>query len=70
MALLPWRRDGKPLLRSKTFWANILALGVGAIGYLTGVVPTEYVVIVQAAQALLNIVIRTWFTEEPINSVG
>ena len=53
--------DGKPLLKSKTFWVNLLTLGAAHVGAL----PAKYVPLVSA---VVNIALR-FLTKEPITSV-
>lgn len=60
--------DGKALLLSKTFWANVLGL-IGMVLTATGVVgEPEWVQYELAALALANVVIRL-ITKQPIESV-
>ena len=60
--------DAKKWYLSKTFWFNGVALVVmvlGAFGY-TGEVPQEWGVYVPAIVALVNLVLRSFFTEKPL----
>jgi hypothetical protein len=60
--------DAKKWYASKTFWFNVVALIVmvlGAFGY-TGEVPQEWGVYVPAIIAAVNLVLRTFFTKEPL----
>ena len=60
--------DAKKWYLSKTFWFNGVALVVmvlGAFGY-TGEVPQEWGVYVPAIVALVNLVLRSFFTEQPL----
>ena len=60
--------DAKKWYLSKTFWFNGVALVVmvlGAFGY-TGEVPQEWGVYAPAIVALVNLVLRSFFTEKPL----
>lgn len=52
---------GKSLFKSKTFWLNVLGVGV----HVAGIVPPQYGV---PALAILNVLIRL-LTEQPITGV-
>ncbi len=61
--------DAKKWYLSKTFWFNGVALVVmvlGAFGY-TGEVPQEWGVYVPAIVAVVNLVLRSFFTEQPLS---
>jgi hypothetical protein len=67
--------DGKTLIASKTFWLNVasvlllvaaLFLPGGQFAELLGPKVVEYIGI---GVAVLNIVLRVFFTSEPIKSV-
>lgn len=58
----------KPWYASKTLWVNVLMM-VGLILTATdvlAVVPKEMLPYVGAANAVVNIVLRVWFTREGI----
>lgn len=61
--------NGKPLMKSKTFWVNALILAAGVAGYVAGHdVIADYpqvVSILAAVQGGVNIVLRL-ITSEPI----
>lgn len=60
--------DGKSLLTSKTFWANLLGAGIQIAGIASGALPDKYAVYTIAAQGILNILLRL-VTDQPITSL-
>lgn len=59
--------DGKSLLASKTFWANLLAGGLQIAGMVSGFMPEKYAPLGVAVQSILNIVLRL-VTNQPITT--
>lgn len=58
---------GKSLVESKTFWINVLGTVVQVLPDLAAVIPQPYGII---AMAVINIVNRLFFTEQPITIVA
>lgn len=59
---------GKPLITSKTTWANLLLGAIQVAGILSGYLPEKYVPYTVAFQSVANIVLRL-ITGEPITGL-
>ena len=64
----------KAFYESKTFWVNVLMFILGAIAVFTSGegAPLVTPVVLQwlvVASALVNLVLRIWFTDAPISGV-
>jgi hypothetical protein len=57
---------GKPWYTSKTIWVNALALG-GSVAIAQGIAPDQWAEISTAIITVANIVLRLFFTDQPIN---
>lgn len=55
---------GKSLIGSRTFWLNVLGLVTAVAG--SGIIPPQYSM---PALAILNIINRVYFTNEPVTSI-
>lgn len=56
----------KPFYFSKTVWLNVITTIIGALALLPGTIPAEYEPYVLLAVGVLNVVLRVWFTDQPI----
>ncbi len=54
--------DPKPIVTSKTLWFNL----VDGLMQITGILPPPYGI---AVSVIGNIILRTWFTDRPINGL-
>lgn len=57
-------------LKSKTFWVNVLVVLVAALGLATKelALTPEAMQVITFLQGLINIVLRVFFTVEPVTS--
>lgn len=66
----------KHILKSKSFWLNLIAGIIAILGFISpellaalGITnPAQFMTIIGAVTALLNIILRTWFTTKPIKT--
>ena len=63
----------KPWFQSKTIWLNVASVAATLVSALSQVLPSlqglldiQTYIIVNAAVAFLNVVLRTWFTSTAI----
>jgi hypothetical protein len=59
---------GKQWYESKVVWVNVVATVAAVVAILTegSLLPPEAVPYVAAFVAILNVVLRVWFTDQPI----
>lgn len=58
---------GKPLLKSKTFWVNVLVGAGEVVGLWEGVIPPKYAPYLVAGHSTINIILRV-ITSDAITS--
>lgn len=58
----------KPIYLSKTVWLNVITTLIAVLTLMTegNLVPPEYVPWILMVVGILNVILRVWFTEEPI----
>lgn len=63
--------DGKSVVASKVFWLNVAATVAAVVDILTAgqLLPAGYLPYAVAGVAILNVILRVWFTDAPITSV-
>jgi hypothetical protein len=59
--------QSKPVWQSKLFWLNIVATLAALLeAFKVFSLPAEYLAIGASVVAVANIVIRVWFTDQPL----
>lgn len=60
----------KPFYFSKTVWLNVITTIVAALTFLPtvgGLIPEAALPYLLGAVGILNIILRVWFTEQPVS---
>jgi hypothetical protein len=57
----------KPIYISKTVWLNVIATLIAVIELVQPQFPAEYLPYFVAGVGILNVILRVWFTSEPIS---
>jgi hypothetical protein len=60
----------KPVYLSKTVWLNVITTVVAALTFLpsvSGLIPEVALPYILGAVGVLNIILRVWFTEQPVS---
>jgi hypothetical protein len=56
----------KTILSSKVVWLNFISTLLEISVVLEGLMPAKYLIYTTAAKSILNIILRVWFTSQPI----
>lgn len=57
--------NSKPIYLSKIFWVNVAAT-LAALAGIEGLLPADATKWVLIAVAVINVILRVWFTSQPI----
>ena len=59
--------EAKPIWQSKLFWLNIIATLAALLdAFKVFDVPAQYLAIGASVVAVANVIIRIWFTDQPL----